>query len=186
MIAIGLCNGKVMTIEDGGLIDLKHVTPDVLAFGLAHVTRFGGMGGAFSVGEHSVRMWDWARHERQDKAILRAILLHDAAECLGEGDCQRFVKRAYPSDGLRKFSEAVRDGLWHKYRPREWDWDAVETTVKTYDVNIGSLEARAFGFPHDPIPEWLYAPTVAVPLPDALWSAERTEGEYLQRWRECE
>jgi hypothetical protein len=187
MIQIGLHGGGRMHVMTDGSVDVSAVTPDVLAFGLSHVTRFGGQAGAYSVAEHSVRMCDWARREGQDKTVLRACLLHDAPECLGEGDTQRFVKRFYGADGLKRFADSVCRALWVKHlqpdRPEsQWTWPVAAATVKEYDEWVGSLEARVFGFPHDPIPDWL--DIAATPEPEHLWTPYEARRQFLARWEE--
>lgn len=189
MIQIGLNGGGRMRIADDGTVDVSEVTAAVLAFGLSNVTRFGGQAGHYSDAEHTVRMYDWAKADGQDKAVLRAILIHDAAECLGEGDVQRFVKRQYDCAGLKKFARDVTLALWGLHRPagREtWSYAIdCESVVKDYDEHIGMLEARAFGFPHDPIPDWLdlrFAPTGKA---HDLWTAKEGERQFLASWEDC-
>lgn len=194
MIRIGLHGGGEMRVHTDGradAVDVADVTPECLAFGLAHVTRFGGQAGPYSVGEHEVRMWDWAKAEGQDKAVLRGIMIHDAPETLGEGDHQRFVKRAFFGDGPAKYSALVCAALWDKFAPSMrapaiWPWVMIHDALKPYDEYMGSLEARAFGFPHDPIPEWidgLYAPGSD---PWDRWDASDTINAWLERWEDCE
>jgi hypothetical protein len=189
MIQIGLHGGGRVSIAKDGRIDVSQVTPEVLAFGLSHVTRFGGQAGPYSVGEHSVRMYEWAKQEKQDKAVLRAILIHDAPECLGEGDHQRFVKRAFFSDGPKKFADLVCGALWDAYHPADrplgqWSWRDMHDALKPYDEWIGTVEATTFGFPHDTLPEYVTVPGIARPLfpmkPDPEW----WEAEYMRCWRE--
>ncbi len=186
-IEIGLYGGGRFTIREGA-VDVSAVTPLVLAHGLSNVTRFGGQTpSAYSVAEHSVRMHDWAKKDGQDKAVLRAILLHDAPECLGEGDHQRFVKRAFFGDGPHKYASMVCTALWDMHCPRDrppslWTWEGMHDVLQPYDENIGSLEARAFGFPHEPIPDWMDCSHA----PDVPWSADVAKVLYLLRWEKCE
>jgi hypothetical protein len=190
VIQIGLHGGGRMLVRDDGTVDVSAVTPRVLAFGLSNVTRFGGQAGPYSDAEHSVRMYDWAKAEGQSVPVLRAILLHDAAECLGEGDTQRFVKRLFGGEGLKKFARTVTAALWVMYCPARfdatvWGWDeALSPHVKEYDGWIGSIEARAFGFPHEAIPDWLAVPAFAVPDPENLWTPFESRRQYLARWEE--
>lgn len=191
MIQIGLHGGGRFIIKDDKTVDVRAVTPQVLAYGLAHVTRFGGQAGPYSVGEHSVRMYDWAKAEGQDKAVLRGILLHDAPECLGEGDHQRFVKRAFFGDGVKKYADLVCTALWDEYAPSFrapaiWPWHVIHASVKQYDEWMGSLEARAFGFPHDPIPDWLDASFAPRGDPYDRWDTEYTIREFLSRWEDSD
>ncbi len=188
MILVGLHGGGRMTVFDDGRVNVESVTPQVLAYGLAHVTRFGGQAGPYSVGEHSVRMFEWARAEGQDKAVLRAILLHDAPECLGEGDTQRFVKRQFGAEGIARFAKTVTEALWSLHRPQDrasWSWEDCSVYHK-YDEWIGTVEARKFGFPFFELPEWLSVPKCAVPDAGNPWPPELTIREYLQAWKETE
>ena len=191
MIQIGLQGGGRFTIREDSC-DVSAVTPHVLGFGLSHVTRFGGQAGLYSVGEHSVRMYDWAEKEGQDKAILRAILLHDGPECLGEGDHQRYVKRAFFGDGPKKYAHMVCTALWEKYVPSDrplsqWSWDMVHEALRTYDEWIGLLEARAFGFPYsDPVPDWLDTSFAPRAEDHYRWTPHETRVAYAERWERCQ
>ncbi len=168
-IKIGLHGGGRMVVSRehpsaDWVFDVSEVTPQVLAFGLSYVTRFGGQYGAYSVGEHTVRGMRWMQHDKQDKALIRGFAIHDAGECLGEGDVQRFVKRHFPSDGLHTYSRLLTLALWGKFCPAdrpivEWYWDRIKGTVKEYDVNIGILEASTFKAPVvEKLPEWVTVP----------------------------
>lgn len=189
MIQIGLHGGGRMTIHDDKTVDVSAVTPQVLAYGLSYVTRFGGQYGPYSVLDHTNRMYDWAKADGQDKAVLRAIQIHDAPECLGEGDTQRNVKRVFECEGLRSFAKTVTRALWAQYIPvnrpiHEWYWERLKVPVKDYDEMIGTLECRAFGAPHGPVPDWWdtrFAPTLGVYDPPEVQQAG-----FLRRWRECE
>lgn len=189
MIQIGLHSGGRMVVRDDDTLDVSQVTPGDLAFGLSHVTRFGGMAGSYSVCEHSVRMYKWAAHDGQDKAVRRAILLHDAPECLGEGDHQRFVKRRFFGSGPAVYSHLVCSALWSRFPPLDrsvswWTWDTVYRTLKDYDEWIGSLEARAFGFPHDPIPD--HVDPQFAPRPGCFMTAVECLESFLWCWENSE
>lgn len=187
-IEIGLHSGGRLRVNAAAEIDASEIRPEDLAFGLAHVTRFGGQAGAYSVAEHTCRMHNWAKLEGQDKAVLKAILLHDAPECLGEGDTQRFVKRFFGHGGVAVFAQKLTLQLWDRFRPMDrgtWSYRVdCEDLVKHYDGLIGSIEARTFGFPHDPIPEWLVIPRCAEPVRQ-FQSAEYWTQEFMNLWEEC-
>lgn len=194
MITIGLHGGGRMTVTEDGSVDVSQVTPRVLAFGLSHVTRFGGQAGPYSVAEHSVRMFDWAVEEFHGLdgpplPLLRAILLHDGPECLGEGDTQRFVKLEYGCEGIRKYAHRVAEALWRKHG-YGGPWDVQHTRLKVFDIRMGSVEARHFGFPYEPIPAAAYLPRFyrdggwGYWTPDP-WPAKVAEDEFLDRWGRC-
>lgn len=151
MIQVGLRTGGTLDIYDDGCIDAFQVMPETLAYGLAHVTRFGGQAGAFSVGEHSVNMVRLLKAQRlyPTKSMVRACLIHDAPECLGVGDTQRFVKRRFQSPKLTEFDHDLTLVLWQNLCPDCDPWHHLTCGLKNLDVTIGAIEARHFGFPHD-------------------------------------
>ena len=148
MIRVGLHSGGVMTVADDGTIDVSQVTLWDIAHGLARVNRFGGQTDeTYSVAEHSVRLARWIKElgwaSNRDR---RAALLHDAPECLGVGDVQRFIKRKY-ADTLRDFDARLTLALWDRLG------DSVTypaDVIHVYDSQIGSQEAQWFRFPYEP------------------------------------
>lgn len=184
MIQIGLRGGGRMIVHDDGEIDVSQVTYEALAFGLSYVTRFGGMAGGYSVAEHSVHLFRWAQETNRSVQVKRALLLHDAPECLGVGDVQRFVKKAY-ADRLVEFDKAVTEALWLHFsggRSFWGTWKGVEPDVKALDVAMGALEAGEFGFPYDPASLPTRWP-LSRPVRDRAWTATVAESEWLSAWR---
>ena len=184
MITVGLCNGRTMTIKPDRTFDLTQVTPFVIGHGLARVNRFSGQTQyPYSVAEHSVHLYDWAKRNRERPAVLAGLLIHDGPECLGVGDVQRFVKRQY-AETLRGFDHDLTVALWQQLKPI-WasciPWDHVEETIHRYDSQIGSAEAAEFGFPYTEgdLPDDSNYPDL--PL---CWNHEYAQREWIKRWRE--
>lgn len=180
---VGLCTGGTVDVYTDGCVDVSAVQPETLARGLAHVTRFGGQAGAFSVGEHSVNMCRLLLAQGAPVGIheLRACLIHDAPECLGVGDTQRFVKRAYQSPGLTEFDRRLTEALWSHLNPGAGPWSLYAAGVKNTDRAIGSIEAQAFGFPFDPaeLPHFEHSRGPGLPRRDR---PERVAMDWLYVW----
>lgn len=181
VLQVGLGTGGTLDVYDTGAIDASKVTPETLAQGLSYVTRFGGQCGAFTVGEHSVNMARWAWSQWHRGPVIRACLMHDAAECLGVGDTQRFVKRMFQSPALTDFDHRLTSALWANLNPGAPEWSTFTTGVKRFDVSIGAIEAAHFGFPYDPkdLPYFNKKPYVCVPRKAP---PEQVQREWLQLW----
>jgi hypothetical protein len=132
----------------------------------------------YSVGEHSCLIHDWMRANGVAPIWQIAGLLHDAPECLGVGDVQRFVKREY-AEQLRAFDRQMNLAIWEHLKP-DWcgglGWDYVEDVVHKYDVLQGAYETQFFGFPlSDPVP--------LIPAAEPkMWTARAAERQWLERW----
>lgn len=180
MIEIGLHSGGRMRVTEDSF-DLTEVKLEDLAFGLSHVTRFGGQYGPFSVAEHSVNLCRWAKQQYHRGYHLRAILIHDGPECLGEGDVQRFVKRMFDCQGLRAFGDRLVAALWSHFCPEAGPWAYYSTGVKRFDVSGGAVEAACLGAPHDAtdLPYFDKSPYYVRPR---LIPAEQAREEWLHEW----
>jgi hypothetical protein len=189
-----------LIIADDDTIDARQVTPYVIAHGLSHVSRFGGQTVLpYSVGEHSVRLHDWADRNQEPAPVRFALLLHDAPECLGVGDVQRYIKRRYAAS-LRVFDDALCTTLFRQFWPTWWGdaapgrgdatMEHLHDRVRQYDAPQGAFEAKCFGFDHDEkellLPLGWNGPWVidALNTPD-FWSPRKTRDEWLARFEEC-
>jgi len=180
VIQIGLHSGGRMTVTDS-TADVSQVTPHDLAYGLAHVTRFGGQAGAYSVAEHSVRLYDWLLARGYTPSTRLAALLHDAPECLGEGDHQRFVKRAFFGDGPARYADMVCTALWAKFRRTPSCSGAIRhDIIKPFDARLGEAEGHAFGLLTRAAPD--DEADVFAPSRRVRYSARTVIAEYLKRW----
>jgi len=185
MILIGLHSGGVVRIDpEKKTADVSQVTPHDLAYGLAHVTRFGGQVGAYSVAEHSVRLARWVYEAGHGRRAELAMLLHDAPECLGEGDHQRFVKRAFFGSGPAEYSAMICDALWQRFAPdaphRFADYVPL---VKWFDERLGHAEARALGMPCEGEVHPFAAPHA--PRAGIRYAARVVISEYMRVWEDC-
>lgn len=184
-LQVGLCTGGTLDVYESGRLDVSRVTAETLARGLSYVTRFGGQAGQFSVAEHSVNMVRLLRTQRRchpSHAEVRACLLHDAAECLGVGDTQRFVKHKFQSPALTEFDRALTEALWvHLCGLHYGPWKWVAAGVKNLDRTIGAIEARVLGFPYDEkeLPQFDREPHVA--RPRKLGPADAAK-EWMELW----
>jgi hypothetical protein len=181
-ILIGLYGGGAVKVRDGR-IDCSAVTPAPIAHGLAQVNRFGGQTRwPYAVGEHSVRLARWAHRNGESRFVCLALLIHDAPECLGVGDVQKFIKRAY-AKRLRSFDRALTVSLWRHMVPGAPPWRDVEDKVHAYDGAIGAYEAKFFDFAHD-ASEFDVAPPGLEDdrnLP-AHWSPRYARHQWLNEW----
>lgn len=108
MIKIGLRSGGVLTI-DGKTVDASAVQLTDIAYGLGSLQRFGGqLDRRYSVGEHSVILSE-IHPDPLDYGQRIAALFHDAAECLGAGDVNAFLKTKEAAKVEKGILDAVLD-----------------------------------------------------------------------------
>ncbi len=84
--------------RSGRVVDLLHPTPDMIDFGdiafhLAHINRFAGAVGGYSVAQHSVEGARAIQRDNSDPLLALYFLLHDAHEYV-LGDITRPVRNA--------------------------------------------------------------------------------------------
>lgn len=121
-------------------LDLSQLTPERVAWGLAHVNRFCGAAGSYSVAEHSAIL---AGTTKGRESVL-AALLHDVDECLGLADAHGWLKKRFCPD-LKAFATRLKDEAWRVLVGGQLPgWES----VKTFDGWLGDWEAKCFGFPN--------------------------------------
>lgn len=120
-VLVGLRSGGVLRI-DGKTVDASEVQLSDIAYGLGSLQRFGGqLDRPYSVAEHSVILSE-IHPDPLDYGQRIAALFHDAAECLGAGDVNAFLK----TKEAAKVEKSILDAVLGKfavepYRDRELD-----------------------------------------------------------------
>lgn len=142
-----------MASRGGRLIDLESPKPEdislpVIATVLSRICRFGGHTPEFyTVAEHSVLCVEIGRdHFAYDDEILRAILLHDAAEAY-VGDLIAPLKSRAPE--YCRYEQLFQQAIAKRFNV---DFDRFESQIKRVDRHALAIEGREF-FP-DSCEKW--------------------------------
>ena len=110
---------------------------DDIAFALAHVNRFAGHAGGYSVAEHSVRA-SWLGKTKRERAYL---LLHDAHEAY-IGDISSPLKNEIGRAAIQAIARRI-DGAVHRRFGLRWPRSAgVEALVRRADLVMLATERR--------------------------------------------
>lgn len=137
---IQLRNGERYEFHSARALPLSIRIEDI-AFALAHINRFTGHVGAYSVAEHSVHvMHEAMRHAPGNVAVARAALMHDAHEVL-VGDVASPLKRALYRDwrSVENCAVAATERRFGLRRDPE-----IAAIVHAADQAVTCAEARHF------------------------------------------
>jgi hypothetical protein len=145
----------------GGAIGDK-ITPETIAHHLAHINRYNGAFGAYSVAQHCVHV-----SERLPNCLKFSGLMHDVCE-VWTGDITSPIKKAlYPlADKLEAHYLTQVDARWQ-----------VETRhqlVQEADLKMLVTEAKSFGAPLDAFP-----PVEPYDFTVRIWTAEQAKAAWL-------
>lgn len=146
----------------------KPFTPDieVIARALAHINRFTGHGGTYSVAQHCVLM-----SARVERHLAFSALMHDAPEAY-IGDVSAQLKAYLPE--YRKLED-----FYHGTIDRHYGVNTRSPGIKAADLRMLVTEARMLGMPLEFFP-------VAEPyeeLRDMLpWPAEIARQRFLHQF----
>src|SRR4051812_2228297 len=132
----------------GRRVDAEHLSlQDIrikdIAHALTKICRYGGalpLNIHYSVAQHSIQMYKYAKLSGVHLYTLRAILLHDASEAY-LGDIVSGLKNLLPD--YQKIESRVQNLIMNKYSPNEYN----SSLVKELDTRILLDEAKSF-FPH--------------------------------------
>ena len=125
-VKIGLRSGGVVVITQDN-VDVSQVTLNDLAYGLANIPRFSGqLDRPYSVGEHSIVLSELCTTYDQKLAAL----FHDAAETLGIGDVNTFLK----TEDLKDVENRITDAVFKKFRIPEFTEHALDKLLGNHEV----------------------------------------------------
>lgn len=160
MIMTALCNG---TCHDLTTFSLDGIEPWVIAKSLAHLNRFCGHAGTYSVAQHSV----YVASKLPDELKLSG-LLHDAHECL-IGDIPQPVKQLLDSEWLDRIDAALMYSI-----DKRFGTITRHKLVKEADLRALMTEAKCFGLS--------LCPTIAAPYEDTIdpWPPGKAAEMWLQ------
>ena len=137
-------------------MDLQNPTPDMvrlddISFSLHNQCRYNGHTKFYSVAEHSVIAARLAFADKRSKEEVRAVLMHDAAECY-LGDVSRPLKLYLRSIGVTIYDELT--AKWDAAIGERFDIDFAKhhDVIKHYDFILMKAEKERF-WPED-TEEW--------------------------------
>lgn len=153
-ILIGLRSGGCLVVE-GKTVDASAVQLTDIAYGLGSLQRFGGqLDRWYSVAEHSVILSE-IHPDPLDYGQRIAALFHDAAECLGAGDVNAFLKTKEAKAVENRILAAVLDRFavakYDNLTLDRWlgNWEATHITpAKANWESPGTLATEAPRFRH--------------------------------------
>lgn len=126
MIKIGLISGGVITVDER-TVDVSALKLTDIARGLSNITRFSGqLDRPYSVAEHSVILSEIT--EGYDAKI--SALFHDAAETLGIGDVNTFLK---PKQ-LKAIEKRILDAVYAKFGIEEFKGAELDQRLGAYEA----------------------------------------------------
>ena len=139
-------NSCAFPTHSGLIVDLERPTPDMIdpddiAWALAHTLRYGGHSNQpITVANHSIEDANHVAYATADADLVRAGLLHDAAEAY-LGDVIRPLKRMMPEYGRIETEFEWVIGKRFDIDPALFSCE----TVKHADMVVYSLERRDIG-----------------------------------------
>lgn len=175
-IALYGCQGPLVLTESRIIFPPDFTILNV-ARGISQVNRFTGQTAwPFSVAEHSVNLLHLAtdRCPKIAPSLRKAILLHDGPEGLGINDLNTHIKRALAPE-VRKMELRINEALWSLYGLEKdvFDWEDMESLLKPWDSEIGSIEYEAIFCGRFS----LYGPRYLTP--------REAQKQWLQEWFSC-
>ena len=131
------CRGTKIRTQAGKWFDFMNPKPsDIhlrdIAFNLANTNRYNGACGTYSVAEHCIVGYEFAK---RDEAIARAWMLHDASEAY-LGDMVRPVKNMCES------FRAIENKLQGIINERFGVPETFKATVKVIDNTVSDIEEQ--------------------------------------------
>lgn len=127
------CIANTIKVAAGHYVDLANPDPETIdivsiATSLGRICRFGGHCPRFySVAEHCAHAFDLAREDGCSTDILKAVLLHDAAEAY-IGDVVKPLKAILP--GYAEIEKRIEAAIAVRFGV---DFESFEPAVKHYD-----------------------------------------------------
>lgn len=126
---IGLRSGGVLTI-DGKTVDASAVELTDIAYGLGSLQRFGGqLDRWYSVAEHSVILSE-IHPDPVDYGQRIAALFHDAAETLGAGDVNAFLK----TKEAKKVEQGILDAVLARFSVAKYGTPALDRWLGNWEA----------------------------------------------------
>ena len=142
------CVGNTIKVADGHYLDLVETDPATIdlysiATGLSQTCRFGGQTPRFySVAEHSYLAAAMALDDGLNAEVVRAILLHDAAEAY-IGDVVKPLKLLLPEYAV--IEQRIEAAIGRRF---DIDFEEHTVTIKRYDRQMLKAEKMHF-WPED-------------------------------------
>lgn len=137
MIKVGLRSGGVLTI-DGKTVDASEVQLTDIAYGLGSLQRFGGqLDRCYSVGEHSVVLSE-IHPDPLDYGQRIAALFHDAAETLGPGDVNAFLK----TKEAARVEQGILDAVLTRFAVEKYGNKALDRWLGNWEATTISPAKR--------------------------------------------
>jgi len=142
------CLANTIKVAAGHYVDLSNPTPnmidiDSIAIALGRICRFGGHCPRFySVAEHSVHATELARKAGMKTDIMRAVLLHDAAEAY-IGDVVKPLKIILP--GYAEIERRIEKAIAERFNV---DFERYYISIRTCDRLMLKAEKRSM-WPND-------------------------------------
>lgn len=136
-----------------------------IAYALAHINRFTGHVGQYSVAQHSVLL-----SEQLPPQLQLSGLLHDGTEAF-IGDVSAPLKRLLPD------YRAIKQ-WYHDEIDRQFGVNTTHADIKTADLRMLVTEALAFGFPLQHFPEFEPYHSLAIERWDPEYAAHKFLNQY--------
>ncbi|WP_202598525.1 MULTISPECIES: hypothetical protein [unclassified Vibrio] len=147
---IVLCNGDLHRFCKPFIADIESI-----AFALAHINRYTGHVGQYSVAQHCVMV-----SEQLPDELKLSGLLHDAPEAY-IGDVSKPLKKLLPDyQRIEQF--------YHSEIDQQFNVTTEHPAIKEADLRMLITEAEAFGLPLDEFPK-----AVPFDIEFELWSPEQ-------------
>ena len=131
--------------SDMRIISLDVPEPDSLvlndlAFALAHINRFTGHAGVYSVAQHSIHVANILKDRGYPAGVQAGGLMHDAHEAI-TGDMSTPMKQALKAAGFdfRAFEAPFIDAVESRFRV-----NTRRSSIKRVDAQICNTEADTF------------------------------------------
>lgn len=162
------CINNTIKVAAGHYVDLADPKPETIdcysiAMALSKICRYGGHSPKFySVAEHCVMAMTIARDDENPDVILRAILLHDAAEAY-IGDVVKPLKLLLPE--YAAIEDRIEAAISERF---DVDFKTYRDTVKHYDRTMLKAEKTQL-WPNDASPWKGFAGLTDRPVPLGYW-----------------
>lgn len=136
------CFGNMIKVANGSYFDIVNPNPDEvdiqsIATALGNICRYGGHCGRFySVAEHCVWAACLAWEDRCSDDIIRAVLMHDAAEAY-VGDMIRPLKQHITE--YKVFEHRLMNAIGKRF---SIDFDAQQQWITKYDLQMLKAEKK--------------------------------------------